>query len=224
MIKDNRHGHFYCFEGIDGAGKTTMAKIMSDMLSSHTETIFIDKKNIELFQNHAVKLQMRNIKKALWDYPRDLDLEVMGDYHWITLIASWYSTLEHACIRPLTNAGKNVVVDGWIYKYVARFSLKESVSPELIKALFYNIPAPDRVFLLNVEPSVAAQRKGMIKASEAGTFDGEEANSRVEGFVNYQAQVQQALYAIADENRWRVIDTAQSNTQQLAERLLKEFS
>lgn len=199
-------GKFYCLEGIDGAGKTAIAHKVSEYLNKNNRCYFIDKKNTDQYEDSLVRQQMENIKKSLWDYPKNLDLEKMSDYHWITLIASWYSVLEKACIRPILESGNDVIVDGWIYKYIARFNLKEGISREMIKNIFLHVPQPDYVCLLGVEPKVAASRKGYLKSSEAGLFDGENGD-KTQGFINYQTRVNKELNKLAHDYSWIHIDT-----------------
>lgn len=191
------NNHFICFEGIDGSGKTTIAHEFVNYGIAHGHRMFfLDKKNTDAIEDDFAKHQLEHIKRALWNYPIDGNLSVMGDYHWLTLLASWYAALYEACVKPKIQEGYTVVSDGWVYKYMARFSMKKSFPSDLVDSIFNMVGQPDSIFLIDVSPQVAFSRKFEVKPSESGQFDGESESSLEQGFINYQMKVINKLEAV----------------------------
>lgn len=187
---------FICFEGIDGSGKTSISQQFASYAESFGKKVFfLDKKNTRLIDDDFSRSQLDNIKASLWDYPVQEDLSKLGDYHWLTLLASWYSALYETCVKPKIDEGYTVVCDGWVYKYIARFVMKQNIPDSLVKDIFNFIPSPDLIFFIDINPDVAYSRKNEIRPSESGAYDGEHQSIKT-GFLNYQTKVRDNLTSV----------------------------
>lgn len=205
MVMD-ASGILICLEGIDGAGKTTLAHSAVNILTAKGSKItFVDKKDLMFSMEPHVLTQMKHLKAGLWDYPETLQLDHLPDRYWIYTISAWYSTLKRIRIDSLLAQGISVIVDGWTYKYLARFSLKSKETAQVAREVFSTVPAPDVVINLTLDPGTAAMRKMKFKSSEAGEYDGEVGSKR-DGFVSYQTKVMAVLNSLAQENRWLSLD------------------
>jgi len=210
-------GQFLCLEGIDGSGKTTLARLLSENLSRKGQkAIFVDKKDLNFSGDELGLKLLDDFKRCVWDYPNDLNLNCLGDGYWMHAISAWYSALYAIRIASLLEQGSIVVSDGWVYKYICRFSLKEEVGFGTASAIFASVPRPDRVLLLDVEPDIAAERKGSFKASESGRFDGEN-GGLVRGFVNYQGKVRDLLQIVAGREGWLTYKASHNPVEQCVE-------
>src|SRR5947208_15495464 len=122
MSSKRREGALVCFEGGDAAGKRTLARAVADELQRRgMRPVLIDKKSVDGFREPYLPDRMRDLRRALWDYPRDAPIGEWGDRHWFHLILSWFSVLDSCKVRPLLEAGELVVIDNWYYKFAARF-------------------------------------------------------------------------------------------------------
>lgn len=198
----NKRGILICLEGIDGAGKTSLANSISKCSDAWgKEAFFVDKKDVSFPMEPNVTKQIDHLRTGLWFYDKDLDLDFLGDRYWIYTISAWYSTIKRIRIDPLLAAGIDVIVDGWTYKYLARFSLKSEEIANVAKTIFETVPHPDLTIRLQLTPEQAALRKNDFKKSESGAFDGEKAGA-IAGFISYQSKVSSELDKLAEEHCW----------------------
>jgi dTMP kinase len=197
-------GNLVCFEGLDGAGKTTTARKFSEHLSrTDNNVIFVDKKST-VFPSDYVSNHMQLLSQVIWNYPPESPILELGNSHWLYLVAAWFSSLDHCKVRPLLDQGYTVIVDNWFYKFLARFRLKKDIDFAHARSCFRGISIPDRVFFLDIEPSLAAERKKSFKLSETGNLSGLQGNT-AENFIIYQGLVREVLLQISVEEKWSVI-------------------
>ena len=217
-------GQLICLEGIDGSGKTTLSHLLSqEYLKRQQQAVFVDKKDLSFEGDLFAVEVMNNLKKCVWDYPPNLNLDLLGDNYWMHAISAWYSALYNLRIKPLLDTGVDVVVDGWVYKYICRFSLKSVVGAYNAELAFANVPRPDKVVLFDIPPEVAASRKESFKASESGKYDGEE-GSRYDGFIRYQSKVSAVLREISVRENWVSISSQYEKKEDCAKALFKIVS
>ncbi len=164
---------FICFTGIDGGGKTTHARKLVDFLASQGiqssyiwnrfepvilkpliktgKAVFLRDK--DMFKDYA---EYFNSKKRLFRH-RIL--------HFLFGNAVLFECLLHALIKvrlPLM-FGKNVVCDRYVYDTVVGLAVDLDYSNQKVKRilqrLWYLLPRPDLVFLLDIPEDIAYQRK-----------------------------------------------------------------
>jgi thymidylate kinase len=194
---------FISLEGIDGAGKTSVASVLAE----RENLIYLNKKSSQI-SDPFVAAQFAKIKDA--NYPGfngEFD-HLLSPRYWLYLQCVWYTVIYDNCVRPHLERGKTVIVDGWIYKFIAK------VTPELDHADLLGgpcslVPAPDRVVMLDVAPSLALKRKGAFTHYEAGSHTGH--GHSEDNFVRFQTEIRARLLAMQDA-RWTVLPVAEHAT------------
>jgi dTMP kinase len=210
---DHGKGALVCFEGGDGAGKTTLSLSVVEELSQRGfDLVMVDKKSTE-FETVYLSERMRDLRRVLWDYPPDAPLWEWGDHHWFHLIVSWFSVLDRCKVLPLLEEGKVVVVDNWYYKFAARFLLKPEFDRQFVLASFEHLTVPDLVIFVDVDPRVALMRKEKFSATESGRMDGH-SKGDADDFVSYQGKVLEQLRRFSDSS-WTRFDASQMALEQL---------
>lgn len=211
-------GRLICFEGIDGSGKTTTANALAErLLKSGREVVALEKKNAP-FPTQFLQDHMQKVKAALWDYPKDGPIHELGDHHWLFLMAAWFSAMDVSVIRPAVTRGAIVVVDNWFYKFLLRFSFKEGFDRVYLESLFSHLTVPDRVFLLNPEPRVARNRRGIFTPTESGALDGFGADALDE----YQLLTQRKYVSLGEELGWLMIDNSAMSLPAVVDRVCND--
>jgi dTMP kinase len=198
-------GRFICFEGCDGAGKTTLGRRAATVLRERGfPAVFVEKRD-SAFADNYLRDRLFHLRIALWDYPDEELIQDWGDFHWFHLLISWFSLWDQVRIKPLLAEAQWIIVDGWTYKYIARFLLKSNFPKNYIYNCFDHISDPETVLFLDVDPSITAVRRDKLKATESGALDGHSGNSKSD-FVVYQTRVQENLKKMASEKGWNIID------------------
>lgn len=214
-VKPTAAGRLICFEGIDGAGKSSVARGVCRLLVEHrVDARFVARKEpTALDSRFSPRLEL--LAELIWGYG-ELPVERLGDHHALYNVASWFAALDRIKIRPLLDAGVTVVMDNWYFKFLARLTLKDGLDAGHAAACFAHLTRPDRVFHLRVPPAVAAERKTTFNRGESGSFDGYGPPSR-ESFLSYQERVAPVLDAMARRHGWIAVDAAGRNLPQVVD-------
>jgi len=216
MNHTSEQGILIAFEGTDGAGKSTIARATYEILSqSNIDLHYVDKNRPPVSSGYA-EFHMSRLREVLWDYPDNAPLEQLGDKHWMSLITAWFQATDHAAISPIVSSGENCIADGWYHKYLARFLLKSTDLAEEALAVFSTIRKPNFVIFLDVDPALAAQRKGSFRLSESGAYDGGN-EDRLKSFIAYQNRVRSSYERCGLAN-WVVIDTTDLSEEAVLDR------
>ncbi|MGJ5199644.1 dTMP kinase [Bradyrhizobium sp. HKCCYLRH1030] len=209
------------FEGGDGAGKSSVAKLVHDRLvGHHPPARFIYPKR-PLFDQPYVQAHMAAIGAALWEQqglsgPRNL----LGDRHWVYLSAAWFEIIDQHLVRPALQRGELVLFDSWCQKLLARFQLKGDAIAEEATRAFAALTRPKFTVLLDVSPEIAARRKTTFGFAESGNFDGFSGATR-ENFIAYQSLVRSNLLAMAEAEDWSVIPVDGAEPRDLADLVIE---
>ena len=218
----NNKGMFICFEGLDGSGKSTIAKEVVKLLKKENDkVIFLDKKSTD-FDSGYVTSHMKAIKDILWDYAPDDPLNELGDHHWLYLNASWFSVLDKCKLQPLIEKGYTVVMDNWYFKFLARFSLKENFNFQLAQDCFSQLTAPDLTIFLDVDPEVAVSRREEFSISETGNMDGLSGRTSI-NFITYQSSVREKLKVRSIQENWLNIDVNIMSEEDVTEEIFNHL-
>lgn len=193
------NGRLICLDGGDATGKTTVAALVAHELRARGQEAHFLCKNSPVVADTDLQRHLEQLGDALWRYSPTAPVHDWGERHWFHLIVSWFSLLDIACIRPALDRGQWLVVDGWTYKFRARFSLKTSFSSEDVERAFAHVTRPDVVVIPQLAPELAAGRRVQLRASECGRFDGHHHPDPRVAFVEYQRRVLAVMDRLYDE-------------------------
>jgi len=214
-------GTLICFEGLDGAGKTTIARsVVAALTAEGVQAALVERKDPDCGSRELTR-RMELLRALIWEYG-DVPIGELGDYHALYNMASWFSAIDYRKVRPLLAAGVTVVVDNWYFKFLSRFTLKKTMDTGHLRACFAHLTRPDLVVYLDVDPEVAVARKGEFGKGETGFFDGLGPPSR-ENFVRYQGQVQQVMGRLASEEGWCSIEVNNKTPDQITSLVVDAF-
>jgi thymidylate kinase len=211
---------FLCLEGIDGAGKTTLATNVAGQLTAAGRDTMLVRKGALDDDHPEFAARLVAIGRGRWMADLDEQTIALGELPWILYNASYYAALDSALITPALQRGQWVVIDGWFYKYALRAAHIGRRSIGHVLRLFGEIREPDRTFLLDVRPEVAAARLGEFTENEVGNGSTPGLDP-ARAFVAFQSQIGAQLRALSQERKWNVITDAAASPCVLGERLMR---
>lgn len=210
----NGSGIFVCLEGIDGSGKTTAIATAGRLL--HEEgfpVVSFDKKEVD-FDSSYVRGHMTALRKIIWGHPPDDPYLELGDMHWVYLQAAWYSAVATCKVVPLLNSGHLVLTDTWTYKFLAKLKMRPTVDFDHARSAFAQLPRPDLVIRLDIDPAVAAVRKHTFSISESGNHEGSVELS-AKAFTDYQRRLSTVLEEFAAQEGWASLEVSDLSIAQV---------
>jgi len=204
-----RRGSFIVIEGIDGAGKTTAARVAAEALRSRGKRALALARGDAAGCSAYVARHLAVLRDLIWGEPLDAPYLDLGDEHWVYLQAAWYSAFARCVVLPAVAEGFIVLADTWGYKFLAKLALRppERVSFDAAWAVFEAIPQPDVVVHLHADPVIAAARKPTFSGSETGNRDGVPELSAA-AFAAYQRDLGEVLETFAGKGGWACVDTS----------------
>jgi dTMP kinase len=176
-------GLFVTFEGIDRSGKTTQAKLLTDVLGE-------DAFGVREPGGTEVGERVRELLK-------DPAVELGGEAEAL-LFAAARAELVAKVIRPALDAGKVVVSDRFLDSSLAYQGAGRRLGVEEVERINRFATGglqPDLTLLLLIDPTAAASRAG-----EEDRFEGEGSGLQERVLAAY------VELAAADPGRWRVIE------------------
>jgi dTMP kinase len=141
---------FVTFEGVDGSGKTTQTRLLAEQLRAEGRDV------VETREPGGTPLGER-IRELL------LESERVAPWAETTLFAAARAQLVADVIRPALARGADVVCDRYIDSSLAYQGLARGLGVERVLELNLLVTGgllPDRTFLIDVPPEVAARRTG----------------------------------------------------------------
>lgn len=209
-------GKFVCFEGIDGSGKTTVAKLASELINDEYpgQAFLLEKKNISYESEYLTSI-MADFKRVLWRAGTGNPVHEVTDHGWLFLHAAWYTVLAENALPRKQGEHRFVIMDGWYYKIMSRFYAKKDFDKSLVDLVFSHLPKGDVVFFLDASPEQCIARKSEFTDAEIG------ANERMLGkpkdrFIDYQGEVYRAYTDISKSRGWNILDAASNNAELVA--------
>lgn len=206
---------FVALEGIDGAGKTTVLREIGRRAADQGLALLALEKKSRSHPDPIVQRQLLGLHDLLWtDWEADPFL-TMGPLHWAHLMAGWFATLQQAFIAPALRESRTVVVDTWIYKFIARLQSKQLIPDATVLTIFDSIPRPDLVIRLNVSPEVALRRKDRLTIGESGNPTSGAPSDQ--DFLTHQADLAARLDEFGRAEGWSAIDVDGLSVSQVAD-------
>jgi len=187
-----RKGLFITFEGGEGCGKSTQARLLYNNLES---------RNIPVLLTHEpggtpLGNRIRGILKAKRDYNISPQTELL-------LFAACRAQLIRDVILPALDKGTNVICDRFSGSTLAYQGYGRGLGLELIKSINSKATGglePDRIFLLDLEPKAGLGRK---HNSGNDRFEAEK--------IAFHRRVRDGYLELAgrDPGRWIVLEAQQ---------------
>ena len=145
-------GLFVVLEGIDGSGKTSVAKLLKGMLEKEHFSVAITREPT-YFEVGAL---LRNYLKNYDLYQRDPIYEAL-------LFAADRVYHVNRFIKPLLNRGYIVISDRYVYSSIV-YQTIDGVSEKWIQVINKFALEPDLPIFIDVSPEVALKRLGNRKS------------------------------------------------------------
>lgn len=186
---------FVAFEGVDGAGKSTQARLLAERLGA------------VLTREPGGTPIGTSIRSLLLD-PDTVGLSARAE---ALLMAADRAQHVDTLVRPALAAGRPVVTDRYLYSSVAYQGYGRDLDPDEVRALsLFAVDGllPDLVVLVELPDEVAEQRFG----DRPDRFEGEGPAFRRRVAEGYRALV------AADPDRWVVVDGV-GTVDEVAERV-----
>ncbi|MDQ3275468.1 MAG: hypothetical protein M3Q39_10685 [Actinomycetota bacterium] len=211
-------GRFIALEGTDGVGKTSLAGRLADIsyetasaqLAEPAATIppdmgvgtlvFVPRRQISATSTYAATL-MEHMSVMLW---YSGDAPDLSDAFWVSLQAAWFTAHTETVVAPLLDAGFDVVVDGWLYKFFAKLLLQGFTERDLA-VIFDRVRMPDAVLLLQADVGAVYDRRSDFRPAELGMHAGygDLDDLGRDTFVDYQTRTALNLQMLAGRHGWR---------------------
>lgn len=206
---------FVCLEGIDGAGKTTVAGELVCLLEAAGRPVRLLEHNAVRVGDPFVDPYLDSLR-GLWRTSLGGPFFKLGDLHWVLAKASYYAIVDHCAIAPALAAGQIVLADGWFYKFAARIASNNSLSLPEILQYFNGVRTADRTFLIDMDPRQAAARLGGdFNNGELGPMNIGTARPAA-AFIAYQSAVRDHLTVMAKDYGWTVVSGSDGTPRDVA--------
>jgi len=149
-----------CFCGVDGSGKTSQINILKDILKRINREVIV----IHMFSENSTiisKLHNKNIINKFIVFIRNLNDSFLNSSLKIImrltniLLDSWITTAINA--RKYKN--KIVIYDRYFYDVLVILASEYPKIVNFLMSFAVIIPKPNTVFILDINPEVAIQRK-----------------------------------------------------------------
>ena len=157
-----KRGFLVVFEGIDGAGKTTQAKLLYDHLKKREFDVILSKEPTDSIYGKKIKKLAQGGRDAI---------EPSEEYN---LFMSDRRVHVANLVKPALQKQQVVILDRYYFSTIA-YQGALGLNPDKIKSDNEAFaPAPEIVFLLKVPPRVGLRRIQKYRNEEPNLFEREE--------------------------------------------------
>jgi thymidylate kinase len=206
MNPAEHHGIFVCLEGIDCSGKTTAANMLARALSGAGLRACVIQKRTLLVESAYRQAQLDLLSAMLWRSRADDPIDQFSSEYWLFLLAAWHDALFTSCVVPARERGDIVIVDGWWFRYAARFRLKPGFDSSLLSTCFGAIGRPDLIFFVDVAPDVAALRKTAFSHSECCDVVSGLSDTSRNSFIAFQTRVRTEFSRLPEWDDFSIVN------------------
>jgi dTMP kinase len=197
------NGKLITIEGLDGAGKSTLAQSLARELAARTQ-------RVELLREPGGVAVSERIRELV----KDPALHVHARAEAL-LYAAARAQLVHELLEPLLDAGALVLLDRFVDSSLAYQGAGRSLGVEQVRAINLFATgglAPDRTLLLRIGPAAGrARQRERGQPSDRLEREGEDFFAAIAAAYDHLARAEPA--------RIRVIDAEQEPAQVLADAL-----
>ncbi len=191
MIPEERRGHFIVFEGLDGAGKSTQARLLVRQLNFKGEESVLVNPSSRI---HALYQSLSHSEKT---FPPDLS------YVLLMLTSRVYQAQTKVAENLRT--GKSVVADRYIQTPLVEAMLRK-INLGWQNEILMGLPRPDLIIYVAVSPETAMRRKKSPTVAERGGLMFPRL-SKHDAFVSYESLAMKAYESLCSSNQdWIKID------------------
>jgi dTMP kinase len=181
-------GRLIAFEGIDGSGKSTQARLLYRWLDAQGVP--------------AVQTSWNSSPAVAPAIHRGKDARSLLPLTFSLIHACDFADRLERVILPHLEAGHVVIADRYTFTGIARDSAR-GVDPRWVRDLYDFAPLPHLSFYCEVSPELAAKRilgsRSRIKFYEAGLDIAPEARDRRQAFIGFQGRIAEAYAAMCAE-------------------------
>jgi thymidylate kinase len=207
-------GRLIALEGPDGVGKTPIAARLTDLTypeavaaltsgtssNHHRGLVLVPRRQVSATSTYAAGL-MDHLSTVLWHSGDD---PCLSDAYWVAVQAAWGIAHTETVLKPLLDAGFDVLVDGWFYKLFGKLAV-QGWREEDIDVIFSRVRMPDSVILLTADLGEIYDRRGAdFRPAELGMHAGYPELNR-DAFLAYQSQALHRLQQRAHRDGWTTV-------------------
>lgn len=208
-------------EGIDGSGKTSVVKPLVEKLRTFDiNAKALNKRKVDYLDERIAKYT-NAISELIW-YKSDDPYHFVTSQGWLYLHAIWYTMLIENEILPSLKECDVMIVDGWYYKIYSKFLMKNDFNKNLLNEVIGSLRKCDKVFMLDVDPSISWKRREKFKYTEMGGYENI-VKDPYTSYVNYQGKIQNIMWEMAQNDGWTIVDTNQLSVNDTANTLAQHI-
>lgn len=189
MYRHSTNGCLITFCGLDGCGKTTMIKRLTERLEDDGIPVMLTKQPTEA-------VRRSDIFRTYMDMPDHSEYE----YRSLSLLAA-SDRVQHVSkvILPALNAGKTVICDRYFYSCLANLCARGYEGDKWIYEISESIIEPDAAFFLDVPVETAISRV-RARESEKNRFIDTKLQYRLRDFYIAEAYLNRGILLSTTES------------------------
>jgi len=209
-----KKGLFITFEGLEGCGKTTQAKMLFDFLTKQKIPSIYTKEPGGTIIGDEIRKILLDQKNNDMDYKSEMLLFLASRAENVRLI-----------ILPELGKGKVVISDRFYDSTTAYQGYGRGIDLKIIKhlnSLVVGKAIPDLTFILDIDPHEGLKRSTSFGNSNEMRFEEEFINKKVIGGKLFLERVRQGYYQLSQEETGRIkIIDANRNKEDISEEIVK---
>jgi dTMP kinase len=209
-----KKGLFITFEGLEGCGKTTQAKMLFDFLTKQKIPSIYTKEPGGTKIGNKIRKILLDQKNNGMDYKTEMLLFLASRAENVRLI-----------ILPALEEGKVVISDRFYDSTTAYQGYGRGIDLEITKSLNSLVVGkaiPDLTFILDIDPYEGLNRSASFGNSREMRFEKEFINKKIIGGKLFLERVRHGYYQLSREEKGRIkIINANRNKEDIYNEIIK---